>query len=368
MNIYIRTDSSTKIGSGHLMRCLTLAENLKENGACITFICRDVEGSLVHLVQQAGYNVEILMPEKEPVLITDKVPHALWLETTWDKDVKQTIDVFRRLNSHADWLIVDHYSLDHRWESAVRAYTKKIMVIDDLADRVHDCDVLLDQNLYKQMEGRYQGLVPDYCQKLLGPEFALLRPEFLEVRKNLKKRDESITRILVFYGGSDITDETSKALDAIKSIEIPSIKIDVVVGKTNPYKSQIEQICSEIPNTTYYCQVNNMAELMAAADLAIGAGGTATWERCFLGLPSIVTVIAENQVTTVEAVAERKAIINLGWHSDVTVKTIAEVLTKTVNNPEMNSEMVQNAFEIMKNRHLYGSAPAAELLLQKNIL
>lgn len=218
--------------------------------------------------------------------------------------------------------MVDSYALDHKWEKFLRPHVNKIMVIDDLANRAHDCDLLLDQNYYRDIEHRYDGLLPLTCRKLLGPEYALLRPEFHQAKKNLRKRDGKIRRILVFFGGSDPSNETKKALQAIKLLNRPEIAVDVVVGAGNPHREEIKQICSEMPNTTYYCQVENMAELMAAADLAIGAGGVTTWERLYLELPTIAIAVAENQVETLEALGEAEMVWYLGIWSEVVVDDI----------------------------------------------
>jgi len=167
--------------------------------------------------------------------------------------------------------------------------------IDDIADRVHDCDLLLDQNFYENLESRYDGLVPAWCKKLLGPKYALLRPEFREARKNLRKRDGHVKRIMVFFGGSDPTNETAKALEAIRMLNRPDIAVDVVVGSANPNKDKINKLCASITNVNYHCQVSNMAKLMADADLFIGGGGSTVWERCCLGLPSLIISTARNQ-------------------------------------------------------------------------
>jgi UDP-2,4-diacetamido-2,4,6-trideoxy-beta-L-altropyranose hydrolase len=191
--------------------------------------------------------------------------------------------------------VVDHYALDEKWEGYLRPYVKKIMVIDDLADRAHDCDLLLDQNFYENLESRYNDLVPPQCKKLLGPKYALLRPEFRKARKNLRKRDGHVKRIMIFFGGSDPTNETTKALEAVRMLNRPDIAVDVVVGALNPNKDKINELCAAMTNITYHCQVSNMAKLMADADLFVGGGGSTTWERCCLGLPSMIISTARNQ-------------------------------------------------------------------------
>ena len=224
------------------------------------------------------------------------------------------------------------------------------MVIDDLADRPHDCDLLLDQNLYEGLERRYDGLVPDHCERLLGPRYALLRPEFAAARKTLRHRDGRVRRILVFFGGSDLSNETAKALEAIRLLNRTDIAVDVVVGVSNPKGDQIREICRGMPNIHFHLQVENMAELMALADLAIGAGGTTTWERCCLGLPSLVLVLADNQREVVEVMTDAGAMRNVGWHADVTSSGLAEVLQMALTSPDYLNAMSERSFAIMGGR------------------
>jgi len=205
LKILIRTDSSVQIGTGHVMRCLTLADELRERGAEIVFVCRDFAGNLCGYIEEKGYIVQGYIVHRLPVSDTPKqntegnLKHAAWLGADWQTDARQVEEIIKDFNTHPDWLVVDHYALDERWERYLRSYVKKIMVIDDLADRPHDCeviddladrphdcDLLLDQNFYENLESRYDGLAPSGCKKLLGPKYALLRPEFREERKNLR--------------------------------------------------------------------------------------------------------------------------------------------------------------------------------------
>jgi UDP-2,4-diacetamido-2,4,6-trideoxy-beta-L-altropyranose hydrolase len=269
-----------------------------------------------------------------------------WSGIDWKVDVKNTLAVLDGM-SKLSWLIADHYALDVRWEEQMRAFTGKIMIIDDLADRPHDCDLLLDQNLYDNLERRYDGLVPNYCVRLLGPRHALLRPEFAAARRTLRHRDGRVRRILIFFGGSDLPYETAKALDAIRLMNRSEIAVDVVVGASNPKGDQIREICQRTPNTYFHRQVENMAELMALADLAIGAGGTTTWERCCLGLPTLVLVLADNQREAAEAMSTEGAIRNVGWHADVTSTGLAEVLRMALASPDYLTAMSERSLAIM---------------------
>lgn len=346
MNITFRTDSSLQIGSGHVMRCLTLADELRQRGADIMFVCREHPGNMIGLIEAKGYPVvRLAQAEVEYAEAPEDLAHAAWLGVAWQQDAADTITAVG--DTKPEWLIIDHYAIDCRWEQLLRSQVSKIMVIDDIADRSHDCDLLLDQNLYEGMETRYDNLVPKSCHKLLGPKYALLRPEFAAARKKLRKRDGQVKRVLVFFGGVDPTNETEKTLQAVAGIKDRQFDADVVVGGGNLHKEQIKRICAANDGFHYHCQVDNMAELMAAADLAIGAGGATTWERCALGLPSISVVIAKNQHDTTKAVAAVGATLCLGYCNKVIQEDIAEALRQLLRNSSKVNDMGKKAFAIM---------------------
>ncbi|MEY2365243.1 UDP-2,4-diacetamido-2,4,6-trideoxy-beta-L-altropyranose hydrolase [Lysinibacillus capsici] len=286
MKVIIRTDASIEIGSGHVMRCLTVAKNLRLNGCEVIFWMQDLSGNLIDYVNSEGFG-----------------------------------NIFEA--EHADLYIIDHYGIDIEWESKIRLFTKKIVVIDDLANRRHDCELLLDQNALPNFESRYDGLVSDTCVKLLGPKYLIMRDEFIDARRLLRKRQETIENLLIFMGGSDPTNETIKILKALEDFQFK--RVDVVVGNGNVFKEQIRGICEE-QGYYYHCQINYMAKLMQQADFAIGAGGSTTWERCYVGLPSSSTIVASNQREGTEYSAELGLVINLGWHSDVTSETYKQLL------------------------------------------
>jgi UDP-2,4-diacetamido-2,4,6-trideoxy-beta-L-altropyranose hydrolase len=290
MKIVFRTDASSQIGTGHFMRCLTLADQLKKQGAHIHFICRDLPAHLSEMLKTRDMEY---IPLSTDVIIDpiDELAHSSWLGTSQTQDAQATV---KALASQLwDWIIVDHYALDERWERAVRANCKKLMVIDDLADRQHDCDVLLDQNFYSDMQSRYNAKVPVQCQLLLGPRYALLREEFRTLRERINVRAGEVRKILVFFGGVDADNYTNLAIQALAKLNI-TLPVDVVVGAQHPNREQIMQACIAY-GFICHIQTTRIAELMAGADLSIGGGGTATWERCCLGLPTISFCLAENQ-------------------------------------------------------------------------
>lgn len=322
MKVLIRVDASTAIGSGHVMRCLTLANRLKKENNDIYFVMRDLAGNLIELVEKAGFAVFILPRAKKQ---TDLNGYEKWLTVKVATDAAETLSVVREKLGTVDRVIVDSYAIDYRWEGAMREVAKEIMVIDDLANRRHDADILLDQNFYLDKDTRYNGLVPANCKLLLGPENALLREEFYTEKKRLRQRDVNIKNILVFYGGSDLTDETTKAIQALVILREKyraDFTVTVVVGLSNARREKIKNLCQKYSYIKYLCQVNNMAELMNKADLMLGAGGSTTWERLFLKVPALVTAVADNQVQGAIDCASAGIIDYLGLAADVTVDTI----------------------------------------------
>lgn len=333
----IRADASTSIGSGHVMRCLTLAHRLKkEKNAKVVFVMRDLLGNLIDVVKKQGFDVLKLPSANQKYSLNG---YGLWLTVPMEVDAKQTIEVLQHyLQEHGcdvvDRLIVDSYALDEQWELMSRPYCNKIMVIDDLANRRHDCDILLDQNFYLNKDVRYAGLVPEHCKMLLGPEHALLREEFYEAKKHLRKRDGNIKNILVLYGGSDLTNETEKAIKALVQLhdEGYNFTADVITGVSNSRREKIKHLCSKYHFFHYYCQVNNMAEFMNKADLMLGAGGSTTWERLYMELPALVTAVAENQIQGCRDCSQAGLIDYLGESEKVTVDVIVNALFAQLYN------------------------------------
>ena len=333
----IRADASTSIGSGHVMRCLTLAHRLKkEKNAKVVFVMRDLPGNLIDVVEKQGFAVLKLPPANHKYSLNG---YGLWLTVPMEVDAQQNIEILQHYLQEydcdvADRLIVDSYALDEQWELMLRPYCKEIMVIDDLANRRHECDILLDQNFYLNKDVRYAGLVPEHCKMLLGPEHALLREEFHEAKKHLRKRDGNIKNILVFYGGSDLTNETEKAIKALVQLhdEGYNFTADIITGVSNSRREKIKKLCSKYRFLQYYCQVSNMAEFMNKADLMLGAGGSTTWERLYMELPALVTAVAENQIQGCEDCSQAGLIDYIGESEKVTVDVIVNALLAQLYN------------------------------------
>ena len=329
--IAFRVDASNQIGTGHFMRCMTLADELKKHGAQIRFISRNLPTHLIDMLTEKGmkYLSLSLDDAKESV---DELAHASWLGTSQAQDAQATLQALA--DQTWDWIIVDHYALDERWERAVRGSCKKLMVIDDLADRQHDCDMLLDQNYYADMQTRYVSKVPSHCQLLLGPRYALLREEFRTLREKVKVRVGDVKKILVFFGGVDADNYTSLAMQTLAELNSKQ-QVDIVIGAQHPNREQIRQACIAY-GFICHIQTTRIAELMADADLSIGGGGTATWERCCLGLPTISFCLAENQ---------RKLIVDAALagllYAPISKRNLVEVIRDHVNSLLENPALIK---------------------------
>ena len=292
MKIVIRTDSSKKIGSGHVTRCLTLAVALRDSGVIVEFVSRTHSGNMIEQISNKGFKVHSLPNPNIVKQVKNLDRYEEWLSVKQSTDANETIQVIT--NIEVDWLIVDHYALDYKWEERLRPYTKKIMVIDDLANRSHDCDVLLDQNLFKDISTRYHGKLSERCIQLLGPKYALLQSDYAQLRKQVQPRQQPPSNILIFFGGVDQYNLTGLTLAALKLVDV-SFSVDVVMSKQSLYYEKIKNQIDNILNVQLYSDLQSLAPLILKADLAIGAGGSTTWERFCLGLPSLIITLADNQ-------------------------------------------------------------------------
>lgn len=340
MRIAFRVDANAQIGTGHFMRCLTLAEALHDRGAQIRFVCRGLPPHLCEMLTIKGIAVAQLLDGVSTGSL-DELAHAAWLPVGQRQDAKDTMQVLA--GEYWDWLVIDHYALDARWETAMRACTSRILVIDDLADRSHDCDVLLDQNHDGDMQAGYVDKVPAACQLLLGPRYALLRDAFRHLREQACQHAGEVKRILVFFGGVDAGNCTGIAIRALSRVVSQRLAVDVVIGAQHPHRSEIERACIEA-GYGLHVQTQRMAELMASADLAVGAGGSAVWERCCLGLPSLTICTADNQRQQVKGAAQA------GWLYAPTIEgDLVELIERHVrcllDNPSLLHHMADAAMQ-----------------------
>lgn len=330
MKVLFRADASIALGTGHVMRCLALADALKARGAECTFICAAARGNLLDLIESRGHTGHALGPPRGAQAAAD---------STEDADLSRT----HARSLGPDWLVVDHYGLGAEWERSLKSSVGKILAIDDIG-RPHSCDALLDQNLETAVHDRYK-CAGGGRTLMLGPAFALLRPEFAALRpRSLARRSGTLERILVSMGGSDPDNETSKALAGLAILGRPDWSVDVVIGGQNPNAPAVEQACRKLAGARIHVQTSMMAQLMMSADFAINAGGSTTWERCCLGLPATATIVSDDQIAIIEAGAKAGAHIPLGRGHRLMPTDYADAIAALT--PERLRAMSRSAAEI----------------------
>lgn len=328
--VAFRVDASLRIGSGHVMRCLTLADGLRRRGLHCHFISREHPGNLLNMIVAAGHHLSVLpmdpASDKERKRDNAELVHSSWLGNDWLTDARQTRSALGGVR--VDWLIVDHYGIDYRWESQLRDCCDHLFVIDDLADRDHECAILLDQNMVGDMEDRYNGRLSDKCTRLLGPKYAMLRSEFAVLRPPtlMHRESKSMERLLIFMGGSDPGNETAKVLEGVRRSAKSWQHVDIVVGAAYGWIASLQVEARELGRAVVHVQTSEMPRLMAQADFAVTGGGSVTWEKCALGLPSLVTVLASNQRSIAETMHRNGALLTLGEAPEITPEVYSEAL------------------------------------------
>jgi UDP-2,4-diacetamido-2,4,6-trideoxy-beta-L-altropyranose hydrolase len=339
MEVIFRTDASSVMGHGHVMRCLTLAKALSERGLRSTFVCKEHAGNLCDLIEQRGFYV-VRLPLAETDSPVEKALHSLWLGSSVIEDAESTRTAIEHAGIRPQWLIVDHYALDHQWEAILRPMVRQLMVIDDLADRLHVCDVLLDQNFFLNLQQRYSGKTPLECIMLLGPQFALLQPVYAELHAQATPKS-SVHRIFMFFGGADTENLTGRAISAFQRLKRSDIHLDVVrIGGGASYEATQKQVSGH-SNISLHGSLPSLALLMHKADVAIGAGGATTWERLCLGLPSLVISLAENQEEVSMDLAAGGLIRYLGDKRKVSEDDIYQALVMLVDSPSLSGWSVK---------------------------
>lgn len=312
MKVVFRVDAALQIGTGHVMRCLTLADALAAQGADCRFICREHEGHLLDQIRHKGYRAHALPVAAGPGMHISGAPepaHAAWLGSSQEQDAAACAHTLADVQP--DWLIVDHYALDARWELAIKPHCRQLMVIDDLADRPHACELLLDQT-FGRNAAAYRPWAPARCQLLCGSQYALLRPAFAALRPySLQRRAQpQLRHLLITMGGVDKDNATGHMLEALRACPLPAdCHITVVMGATAPWLTEVNTLAQDMPwPTRVVVGVNDMAQLMADSDLAIGAAGATSWERCCLGLPTAMVVLADNQREAASLLEQAQAV------------------------------------------------------------
>jgi UDP-2,4-diacetamido-2,4,6-trideoxy-beta-L-altropyranose hydrolase len=303
MRIVFRVDASNTIGSGHVMRCLTLAEACRDTDAEVLFISRRQPGNLIELVKSRRF--EVVELEASDSVFDQMV------------DAQQSGQEMEKTTESVDWLVVDHYDIGAEWEEHMRRYARRIMVIDDLANRRHDCDLLLDQNYRQSYDGRYTKYVQKSCQLCMGPKYALLQREYAEERAMVHPRS-NVRTLLLYFGASDRTGLTAKALRSALSLGMKRLRIDVVLPLNSSAITEIQAIALGEEQVILHQSLPSLAPLIRTADLAIGALGATSWERLCLGLPTIGVTTAANQLEVAKELSHAGLATWLGNVEDVT--------------------------------------------------
>jgi UDP-2,4-diacetamido-2,4,6-trideoxy-beta-L-altropyranose hydrolase len=323
------------------MRCRTLGRELQRRGAAVTFLCRRQSGDLISLLEQ---EFPVLVLPEQPLSPCDELEsrelYGAWLGCSQATDASQCLQALAQAGiTSASWLVADHYGLDARWEAQLLAELAgddappRLLVIDDLADRPHQADLLLDQNFFGEAtDQRYQGLVPYQCRQLLGPHYALLGPEYAQLHPLMPPRTE-LRRVLVFFGGVDPANLTGRALEALMDPALAHLAVDVVLGRQSPHRKAVHQLVARRPHTTLHGPLPSLAGLIARADLAIGAAGATAWERACLGLPSLVVAIAANQLPFAQALDQAGHLQLLGDEASVNAEQIRSALLARIAEP-----------------------------------
>lgn len=334
MRVAIRVDASLVRGTGHVMRCLCLADALRTRNVHVTFVTRDLADFLRQQIELQGHAV-VALPDWSAGQAPDAGQPA---EAGWTPG-QQRADadaVAAALAGTAwDFLLVDHYALGSDWERAIRSLAPRLAVIDDLG-RAHDCDVLLDQNFHLDPQARYAGKLPATAKALLGPSYALLRPAFRALRGRVRPRAGALGRILVFMGGMDAGNLTGQALRVLDQAGLAGIATDVVIGAGHPHRESLQQRCATRPATVCHVQTPDIAGLMADADLAIGAGGGANWERMALGVPTLALCVAENQRAVLDDCSRAGLVYLADAHDDA---SFALHLRALAGNPGLREHL-----------------------------
>jgi UDP-2,4-diacetamido-2,4,6-trideoxy-beta-L-altropyranose hydrolase len=319
------------------MRCLTLAKALQQSNWQVQFACRAHPGHLIQWLREQNFDVITLQQPSD----TQATGYAAWLGVTEQQDA---VELSEQLEAPVDLLVIDHYGLSKTFEQAMAGFYRKLLVIDDLADRAHQCDYLLDQNLYPQLRSRYDKLVNKEAQLWLGPSYVLLRPEFAQFQRAV---DTNKLQFLVFYGGTDELNLTSKTIKALQHLQKTDFYADIVIGLANPHKTELEKLCAEDARFSLFIQTPHMAELMSKASLMIGAGGSTHWERCALALPALVVTLAENQVASTLSLVEAGVCGYLGQGQDLTVAQLTSAVQQLLDNPQQLQQMSDKARQLV---------------------
>lgn len=381
--VAICADASRQIGSGHLMRCLSLARALRQIGAEVRFYYAAWPGHADTWLNAQGFHGELLdfavdnFLADEDAKDSTNVWSALWQQQYGHACVKAWQPWLQRLNTQAtssvhrsiDWCIYDNYGLAADFVKVIKPSCRQLMAIDDLANREHPVDLLLDQNAVFGMQTRYQTWLPAACTQLLGPQYALLRPEFypsslpITAQTSSARSHQQVNRILVSIGGSDTVGLTERLCKLLFAQQVfADISLDVVVGSAYEKITELTELIAARANSRLFVQTNEMASLMRQADLAIGAGGSSQWERALTHLPSLVVAVADNQQPGCEYLQHLGAIQYLGRVEQVSDELLLNAITEIIENKDLRQALAERAYALMAIAQNDASPSATQVL------
>lgn len=339
--VAIRVDASAVIGTGHLKRCLSLAQALAEAGAGIRFVCRRLDAVAAQVLTTAEFPVRWLPPAEacfKPGV--GNPPHAAWAGVPQAQDAEETVRALA--GWHADWVIIDHYAFDARWHRAVRdALGCRLLVIDDTADRALDADALLDHNWALDHRAKYAGRLRREPVWLTGPRFALLSAAYRHAPRHAFH--DTVRSIGIFMGGTDPDGATARALSACRAAGFAG-PVEVVSTSANPQLPALREACQRDEHTTLTLDQPDLAAFFARHDLQVGAGGGATWERCCIGAPTAALVLVANQSAVVPGLA------SLGAVRAADEATLTRVLRELIGDPAARQSLAERAAALVDGR------------------
>lgn len=331
MLVAFRVDASVQLGSGHVVRCTALARALSLAGARTVFLGAEGPGNMLGWLASQGWEA-IALPSAH--CSSDSPPWQI--DAAVDAD--HTLKALGRLRARPDWLVADHYGIEARWEAAVRPAVERVLVIDDLANRPHLADTLVDPNI-QQRADRYRAWIPTHCRTLLGPRFALLREEFSDLARTLPRDSRKPVRLLACMGGTDPLNALSTVLDAWEMLPAPRPELDVAVGSGSPNLDDLRERCAFTSGMTLHVQTQNIAALMARADLLLGSAGSISWERCSMGLPAIMGTTADNQLSNLVMLARARTGISIGDWRHLSAGRLATLIERVLAKPQLVARM-----------------------------
>lgn len=314
MNCFFRFDYSLKIGGGHGVRCVNLAKSLAEKFNVIFLSRNDLPRSLF---EEQSWEV-VSVPWSGDEFYPDQVSDGSFCK-----------DLIRE----GDLIVVDHYGLDSTWEQALVKKGGRIVVIDDLANRRHDSEILIDYNYLKDIH-RYVDLIPSECKTLLGTEYCILSQDFTE---GIDRDYGEIKKIMIFFGSFDNENLCEHVFNVLNENLDRGIEFDIIVGGNSPFNEQLVSLEKKNQNLTVHIQTKDIKGIMSRADLYVGSGGTVTWERCAMGLPSLVFSVAENQVEGCRALHEEGIIQYLGPSNDQTQLNMVPDKVRSLSESDLRS-------------------------------